>query len=946
MNSLNRVLIFSILLLFGALFRGNSQSNSDPGGVLSQLTIAKFSGSGTTEITAMATGPDGSIYVAGTTTAPDLPVKNAAQARFGESRIMRTGDHGTSWVKVGDPAGEVTTFAADPVDPKVLFAAGPAGIYRSLDAGNTWNMVWALAGGPPSMAIDPANHLRVAVAAGGQLLRSFDGGGTWNAIPQSAGSRLLAGPGALLADNMNLSLDWGKTWTALQPPVASLPFAAAFDPSRTGWIYVSTGYGSSGALWLTMDAGRSWVQKTAPSTDVISFLAVDPDRPSGILAITRSGLYRSTDGAASWVRQSSISQSGQAPQYVAGRSACGGGIFEAGGGGVGYSADYYDFVAAPVSKVRQVFAGQGCSAYVLRDYSTDVFVARLAPDGATLWTTFLGGADEDAPVGIAVDPSGSVWVAGNTSSLDFPVTQTPMGITQLSTAAFISSFTSDGTVAGSVTIRGSTASALAVDALGSGYLAGNALVIRSFAAKFALDATLVYLRPLNQTQTLQALAVNAQGEAIGAMHDRQSLSLIQVSADGSQVKSATIPEVVLPVYAVPVSMKPSLTIDGNGDVYVADLTTSTASGVTPGAYVSPLRTTGCPQGFFDARPYGNLFVTKLRGADWQPVYSSVLAGPCGVTPGSLVVDSTGSATVGMTADAGLELLHPRIAGPACGSRTGAYARLSADGSTLLAASYLDFCEAPSIAIGGDGALLASTPSAAILKLDWTVSSSREVERIENAFSGDASGVARGGLYSITLSGFYATLADLGMNFGGSLPAELSGVRVLFDGVPGGILRTEPDRVLVVAPGELAGEGYTQVQVSFQGVSGPAVAMPLARAQLGLLTLGFPDPVTGPADGNVHNEDGTLNSASNPAARGSSVTLFANVIAGGSVFSSWNSGSQPENVLPLPGFISALVQIPVRVPADLAGGKVTVAIRSWVQGQGLVSNGVYVYVQEP
>jgi hypothetical protein len=62
----------------------------------------------------------------------------------------------------------------------------------------------------------------------------------------------------------------------------------------------------------------------------------------------------------------------------------------------------------------------------------DAFVAQLAPDGGRLaWSSFLGGADSgtssfwgwDAGTGLALAPTGDVYVSGYTMSYDFPVTQ-------------------------------------------------------------------------------------------------------------------------------------------------------------------------------------------------------------------------------------------------------------------------------------------------------------------------------------------------------------------------------------------------------------------------------------------------------------------------------------------------------------------------------------------
>jgi len=55
----------------------------------------------------------------------------------------------------------------------------------------------------------------------------------------------------------------------------------------------------------------------------------------------------------------------------------------------------------------------------------DVFVAKLSPSGSSLtYSTYLGGGGGDDCRGIAVDGAGSAYVTGTTSSADFP-TQTP-----------------------------------------------------------------------------------------------------------------------------------------------------------------------------------------------------------------------------------------------------------------------------------------------------------------------------------------------------------------------------------------------------------------------------------------------------------------------------------------------------------------------------------------
>jgi uncharacterized protein (TIGR03437 family) len=51
----------------------------------------------------------------------------------------------------------------------------------------------------------------------------------------------------------------------------------------------------------------------------------------------------------------------------------------------------------------------------------DTWVAKFAPNGTLLYSTFLGGGDQDLPRGIGVDAAGNAYVAGETRSTNFPV---------------------------------------------------------------------------------------------------------------------------------------------------------------------------------------------------------------------------------------------------------------------------------------------------------------------------------------------------------------------------------------------------------------------------------------------------------------------------------------------------------------------------------------------
>ena len=109
---------------------------------------------------------------------------------------------------------------------------------------------------------------------------------------------------------------------------------------------------------------------------------------------------------------------------------------------------------------------------------TDAFVAKLGPTGTLLYSTYLGGTDDDGAYAVAIGASGHLYVAGATKSTSFPVTA---GTRSFGGAvdAFIAKL--DPAVSGSggisyATFLGGTgddiAYGLAVDSTGNAYVTG------------------------------------------------------------------------------------------------------------------------------------------------------------------------------------------------------------------------------------------------------------------------------------------------------------------------------------------------------------------------------------------------------------------------------------------------------------------------------------------
>ena len=114
---------------------------------------------------------------------------------------------------------------------------------------------------------------------------------------------------------------------------------------------------------------------------------------------------------------------------------------------------------------------------------------------------------------------------------------------------------------------------------------------------------------------------------------------------------------------------------------------------------------------------------------------------------------------------------------------------------------------------------------------------------------------------------------------GRVASYLGDTLVLFNGIPAPLLAVSSGQVNAVAPQGIASEAAVDIVLSFRGSISPTVTLPVSPASPALFTLDG----SGRGPGAILNQDGTVNSSTQPAPRGSVVTLF------GSGFGPW---SQP------------------------------------------------------
>jgi hypothetical protein len=273
----------------------------------------------------------------------------------------------------------------------------------------------------------------------------------------------------------------------------------------------------------------------------------------------------------------------------------------------------------------------------------------LVIDPILLYSTYLGGIDTDIGLHIAVDGANQAYVAGSTSSPDFPTTP----------GAFDQTFSGDRDVF--------------VSKLNA---AGTALVYSTFIGGSDFDeATNIVADDAGQayiTGTTESDDYPVTPGAFQTVNPGVSASFVtKLSADGSAL-----------VYSTYLGGSGSQTgngiaVDSEGNAYVVGITTSDDFPVTPGAFQTE------NAGIFDA------FLTKLNPTGSALVYSTYLGGSGSDFGTGIVVNAAGNAIVsGSTLSADFPVTPGAYQTALAGSEDAFAARFNTTGTALEFSTYL------------------------------------------------------------------------------------------------------------------------------------------------------------------------------------------------------------------------------------------------------------------
>ena len=454
----------------------------------------------------IAVDSTGNAHITGSTSSSDFPVVNGLKTT---SSFFKTIDAAENWNNQNSGlAGDAIAVVVAPNAANIIYEATTDGIYRSTDGGATWTK--GTGTGFPSgsfigaMTVHPTNSSTLFMGVFSGLIKSTDGGNTWNPVvtapltfgtiscivfDPSTPSTMYVGAG----NGAFKSTDSGATWVTQNNfgvPGTPNVRAIAIDPTAPLTIYAGTlGSGffkstNGGSVWTAMNNGMG-----GPSPTVINTIVIDPANPATIYTGHGStgGINKSTNGATSWTPLTNgIPQFSQVNAMTATTSGVfaavgNSGIIKTTNGGTNWTPANTGLWNLSVRAIAPhptngsiLYVGAGTS------FSSDCFVTKLNASGSgILFSTLLGGSNEENGNGIAVDGNGNIYVAGLTTSTNFPVVNAAQG-------APTNTSCNDGFVAKlnpsvpayvySTYLRGAAcdiANAIAVDASGNAYITGS-----------------------------------------------------------------------------------------------------------------------------------------------------------------------------------------------------------------------------------------------------------------------------------------------------------------------------------------------------------------------------------------------------------------------------------------------------------------------------------------
>ena len=540
----------------------------------------------------------------------------------------------------------------------------------------------------------------------------------------------------------------------------------------------------------------------------------------------------------------------------------------------------------------------------------DAFVAKLSLSGASLlYSTYLGGSGDDFGYGLAVDSSGSAYIAGWTSSTNFPTRNALQPLYGGGASdAFVARLAPNGNSLLYSTFLGGSgddeAHGIALDPTGAAFVTG-----RTSSASFPG-------------------ARNRYNEGSGKF----DAFVTRISADVGSAFALVTPSAL--IFSGAAAAPQTILLSSNGaSLNFAAFATSdgnwltvnpTSGGTTPATLTvtvnPPVLVTG-------SGTFSGTITINVPGASNSPIIVPVsyalIPAPAirSISPSSINAGA-GDTTVTINGSGFTRTSSASVNGVAAGT-------IFVDESTLRAViprSQLTGVGNLRIAVSG-----ASGTSQPMIFNVTSGGISLLSAGVVNAATFQSGSFAPGEIITISGTGFGpVALTGTTLDGSGVLSNVVGETRVLFDGVAAPLIYAARGQLSTLVPYSAAARSSISMQVEYQGVASGPVILTISAANPGVFTVDR----TGRGQAVAINEDGSLNSAANPAGRGSVIVLYAT--GEGQTDPAGVDGKLANNVIlakPLllvevrvngllaevqyagaaPGLVAGIMQLNVRVP---------------------------------
>ncbi len=761
--------------------------------------------------------------------------------------------NGVAWTNVGPSPAAVEAFAVDPQGSGTVFMGTiSGGARKSTDGGSTWSVVNSglTTTGVQALAMDASGPQTVYAGTGGGLFKTADGGATWQNTPAISGAIasvatdpnhsgvVYAGVFNNLANgSIRKSTDGGVTWTTVFPTTAAI-FNITIDPGNSNALYAPTvGHGA----FKSTDGGQHWTAMSALTPQAIWTMALDPANSQVVYAGTnQDGVWKSTDAGSTWQQTGSL---GSFPVYALAVDTAAHVVYAGtNGGGVLTSADggaTWKSTGLANGMVLSLALDSSGALYA----GTNSAGAQVSHDHGSTWTVLNTGVDRvnKFGYGLWIDPRNNQKILLGDEDMYGLIWSQDGGATWSAAGQGFTGRGSRGVAFDPTDSQRVYAGALS----GTGFFKSTDGGLTWSSRHFGSSAVYVIAVAVDPS-TPNVVYVGTQNEGLFKSTDYgDTWASIGTGLSGAITYLTVDPTEGGRLFA---STASAYYLSEDGGVTWTNVLNSPAWTVT----IDP----GDPSTVYATARTQGVFRSSDGGHTWQSVNSGLTSLTMGRSA-PVIIDPTNRQTLYVGSEGG-----------------GVFKSLDGGDHWFAVNSGLGDLSVLGLAMdpAQPSVLYACGPSGVFKTLTGAEvqTTSIAISAILNGASNLQAPVSPGEIAVLTGSGLGpAELIAATPGANGIYGTQLSGTTIRFNAIPAPLIYTSATQVAVQIP-EMFLVSQAQVTVTFEGRTSAPLPIQVVGVSPGIFTL----DASGKGQAVALNQDGSLNTASNPAKVGDVISLFA------------------------------------------------------------------------